>query len=153
MSALFISRSRGEVARIRGAWEKVVPFAIRIPNVVGVAGSSQRMFVTTGSFDVNEVVQLQETLGDDVFAYIFGAGVGDAVIGGYAFCPCENTRHGILDLFEVYNKNRIGFTGKPTYIDFGGRAFPALLIGLNVEIADPVTAIARFSLKLKALPR
>lgn len=153
MATIFITRARGQVARVQGPWRSVVPFTIRIPGVFGTGGTQQRMFVTRGGIDANDSVQLQETLGDDVFAYIFGASIGDVTIGGYAFCPCDDSRHGILDLFEAYNKNRIAVTGKPTYIDFGGRAFPAILMGLNAEVADPVSVVAQFSLKLKALPK
>jgi len=153
MAAVFVTRARGAVARIQGPWAAIVPFTIRIPGMFGVGGTQQRMFISRAGIDANDTVQLQETLGDNVFAYVFGAGIGDVTVGGYAFTPCGDSRHGILDLFEAYNKNRIATTGKPTYVDFGGRAFPAILLGLNAEIVDPVSAIAQFSLKLKALPR
>ena len=153
MATMFITRTRGAVARVQGPWDAVIPFSIRIPGMFGGGGGQQRMFLTRAGIDANEAVQLQETLGDDVFAYIFGASIGDVVVGGYAFCPCGQTRHGIIDLFELYNKNRIGTTGKPTYVDFGGKAFPSILMGMNAEIVDPVSAVAQFSLKLKALPR
>lgn len=152
MATVFLTRQRGMVAKIKGPWSQLVPFTLRIPKIFGAPGSMQRMFLTRTGLNAQDIVQLQETMGDDVFAYVFGAGISDATVGGYAFAPCGDSRHGILDLFDAYNANRVGTTGKATYLDIGGRAFPAILVGMNVELNDPVSAIVQFSLSLKVLP-
>lgn len=100
-------------------------------------------------------VQFLHTLGSVVYVYVFGDRIGDLALSGLSFNgPCPGGgRHGIAQMFEWYDDNRVSATGSSIVVAVGGYTFTGFVVGVDGELADPATGLGQWTLNINTLPR
>jgi len=149
MAAVF-SPCVGAVAKIPGCSGDAV-FKIEI------FGGSLTMPISGFALELNGNYQFLHTVNDFIYVYAFGDRIGELTVSGFGFSQtCGNASSAkICNLFDFYTQNRIGRKGDLS-VHIGecpDANFWAFLTGMRVEVQDPQTAIAQWSLRFNVLPK
>jgi hypothetical protein len=149
MAAVF-SPCVGAVAKIPGCSGDAV-------FKVDINGGNLTMPISGFALELNGNYQFLHTVNDFIYVYAFGDRIGELTVSGFGFSQtCGNASSArICNLFEFYTKNRIKEKGDLS-VHIGECAdanFWAFLTGMRVEVQDPQTAIAQWSLRFSVLPK
>lgn len=150
--AAFFAHTRGSVVRIdsvnRGG---PLPFAVRttMPGFGGVVSPTSRLIITQTSTSDSVNYQMTQTMGEAVYAFIFGDMLGELSLTGVAFSRlCGADGDGVEQLLAAYDAFKLSARGRPLMVNLGNITFRALLVGSQLSLADPEMLLAQWSLKL-----
>jgi len=154
MAAVF-SPCVGAVAKIPGCSGDAV-FKVDISG-----GNSAGLTLPISGFalELNGNYQFLHTVNDFIYVYAFGDRIGELTVSGFGFSQtCGNASSAkICNLFDFYTRKRIGNSESgdlSVHIgDCPDANFWAFLTGMRVEVQDPQTAIAQWSLRFNVLPK
>jgi hypothetical protein len=112
--------------------------------------------------------QFLHTIADDVYMYVFGDRMGQVVIDGISFadkCAVSggtvaqfapgsyNFRHGIEEMLEWYERNRLSARKDPVLVTIGrSKAFAGFITSLNANVQDPLHRTVNFQITVTLLP-
>ncbi len=149
MAAVF-SPCVGAVAKIPGCSGDAV-------FKVDISGGSLTMPISGFALELNGNYQFLHTVNDFIYVYAFGDRIGELTVSGFGFSQtCGNASSAkICNLFDFYTQNRIRRKGDLS-VHIGecpDANFWAFLTGMRVEVQDPQTAIAQWSLRFNVLPK
>jgi hypothetical protein len=149
MAAVF-SPCVGAVAKIPGCSGDAV-------FKVDISGGSLTMPISGFALELNGNYQFLHTVNDFIYVYAFGDRIGELTVSGFGFSQtCGNASSAkICNLFDFYTQNRISRKGDLS-VHIGecpDANFWAFLTGMRVEVQDPQTAIAQWSLRFNVLPK
>lgn len=101
--------------------------------------------------------QVAHALGGDIYIYVFGDQIGQMTVGGISLAgDCDASGkgiHGIEQVYQFYRTNRLSRRREALPIAIGSTmSFSAFLVGLQMDISDPVQNIARFQLQMMIIP-
>ena len=112
--------------------------------------------VTGFALEQNGNFQFLHTLNDFIYVYSFGDRIGELVVSGIGFAkPCSQANDGkICSVLDFYNKNKMSRVGDLS-VSLGDCAPPffAFLTGMRMELQDPRTLVAQWSLRLNVVPK
>jgi len=97
--------------------------------------------------------QFLNTLRNFTYVYVFGERMGDIVVSGVTFigsCDYYNWS-GISNTLGYYANYAISWTGAPVYIALGLSAFYGFLTGIRLDLRNPETRLAHFTLTYKSI--
>lgn len=124
---------------------------------VDIKGASLTMPISGFALELNGNYQFLHTVNDFIYVYAFGDRIGELTVSGFGFSQtCGNASSAKIDnLFTFYNDNRISKKSNLTVqLGEGGNAiFWAFLTGMRVEVQDPQTGVAQWSLRFNVLPK
>jgi hypothetical protein len=140
-SLFMFSKQRGNV------WagiDPTMPAKIRIFPMENWKGYQDfRAIITSVAISSQGNYQFLSSLGGNIYVYVFGDRMGEAVISGLAFdypCPDKGSAEttGIEHVMQYYVANRIANRRTPLTITIGAkRAIRGYLVGFYAKSADP----------------
>jgi hypothetical protein len=131
-----------------------------IITVPGWGGFTGFKSVITG-FSLSEQAnfQFQHSLGNEIFAYVFGDKIGQVTVGGLSFfdaCDTGGLAGGPLGLARVreyYQRNKISTRPTPLLITLQpSTVLPCFLVAFRGQVADPALRLFEFALTLALIP-
>jgi hypothetical protein len=149
MPAVF-SPCTGAVAKIPGCSGDAI-FKVEI------FGGELTLPISGFALELNGNYQFLHTVNDFIYVYAFGDRIGELTVSGFGFSQtCSNASSAkICNLFDFYTQNRIKEKGDLS-VHIGecpDANFWAFLTGMRVEVQDPQTGIAQWSLRFNVLPK
>ena len=142
-------------------------------------GSENMMFMISGT-DYKQSVdaQFQTSLERDIYAYVFGDNMGDAVVHGRVYAPCKQKtdaaemtgriegvtdqprgggeRTGLDDIMDLYAQKRLSNYFPPVTLSIGKRIIRGYLTSLVVKAVglsdEPSGLVYDFSATINTLP-
>jgi hypothetical protein len=98
--------------------------------------------------------QLNYTLRNFTYVYVFGELAGDFIVTGLTFtgtCGGSNF-NGISGVINYYGNFGISYYGNPVPIQIGAYGFWGFLVSIETGIHDPDSQLGKFTLVFKTLP-
>jgi hypothetical protein len=99
--------------------------------------------------------QFLHTLGNHIYAYVFGDRIGELGIGGLAYFDCDQRkshRHGVGDALQWYRNHRLSRAGERISITVGGENLEGFLTGFRAETQQAESALQEFYLTFALIP-
>lgn len=150
MPSIF-SPAVGAVTKVSGGSSESI-FTISF----GGGSGSLRAPVTGFALEQNGNFQFLHTVNDFIYVYSFGDRVGELVISGIGFAKtCSSANDAKLcGVLDFYNANKLSKVGNLS-VTLGDCAPPffAFLTGMRMELQDPRTLVAQWSLRLNVVPK
>jgi len=152
-SLVLFSKERGNVVALEDA---TMPATVLF-HLEGWEGfDGFRAIVTSVAVASQGNFQFLHSLGGNIYVYVFGDRVGEAVISGLAFDrPCDNSDKmtGVEHVMQYYVDNRIAQRRTPLKLTIGAqRAIVGYLVSFSAKVADPKDGIYEFSLSFMVPP-
>lgn len=151
----FFARNRGTVVRVTpggGMAGDVLPFKIVMADA-GMDQPNTNAIITQCGIIEQGNYQFAHTLGETIYAYIFGDRIGELRVSGICFAnPCEGTRSGIQQIIDTYRKNRIAAAGRAVSVSVGEVDYLAFSTGMTLEITDPEKQLGQWALRFNTFP-
>lgn len=151
MPSIF-SPAVGGVTKVSGGGAESV-FSISFE---GGSGGQITAPITGFALEQNGNYQFLHTVNDFIYVYSFGDRVGELTVSGIGFAaPCTSAKSGKLcTVLDFYNANKIANVGDLS-VTLGDCAPPffAFLTGMRMELQDPKTLVAQWSLRLSVIPK
>lgn len=124
---------------------------------VDIFGGELTLPISGFALELNGNYQFLHTVNDFIYVYAFGDRIGELTVSGFGFSQtCANASSAkICNLFDFYTQNRIKEKGDLS-VHIGecpDANFWAFLTGMRVEVQDPQTGIAQWSLRFNVLPK
>jgi len=143
------------------AVEPGIAIAINDPNILPITfvignwgGYPVRNAIIRGfSISSSGNYQFLNTLRNFTYVYVFGEKMGDITVTGVTFvgsCSYYNWS-GVSNTLGYYAYNAISWTGAPIYIAVGLAVFYGFLVGIDMQLMDPKSRLARFTLKYRSI--
>lgn len=131
-----------------------------ILSLPGWGGFSGFKSIITGfEFTDQENVQFQHTLGNEVYAYVFGSKIGSFSVSGLSFFDvCDGSGLagggiGLTAIREYYRINRISARSSPLLLTlYPSTVFRCYLIGMRGRVSDSGMRLFEFALNLISIP-
>ena len=151
MPSIF-SPAVGGVTKVSGGGAESV-FSI---SFAGGSGGQITAPITGFALEQSGNYQFLHTVNDFIYVYSFGDRVGELTVSGIGFAaPCASASSGKLcTVLDFYNENKIANVGDLS-VTLGDCAPPffAFLTGMRMELQDPKTLVAQWSLRLSVIPK
>jgi hypothetical protein len=152
----FFSRQRGMVHRVTGQQGSApMPFQIKLDGMdISSGNASARAIITQAGLGQEGSYQFLNTVGETIYAYIFGDRMGELVVSGTAFSAlcAGGAETGIQQVLAEYEKHKISVLGQPVLVNFGDVPFKAFLCRMRAEINDAETHIGQWSFHFQTFP-
>ena|ERR1039458_3296952 len=100
--------------------------------------------------------QFLHTLGDDIFIYVFGDRIGEMVLSGLALstCPGVGGPHGVENLMEYFNENKLSNRDTPMNIAIGrSTTVQAYMTDFQADTSDFHSLVMQYRLGFSLLPQ
>ena len=106
------------------------------------------------SLDQRTNHQINLSLRQTIYLYVFGDQMGEAVVTGFLFSGIcgDDSKNGFSDLAEFYSKNRVSSANDQVEIIVGGSTLTGFLTGLHIMATDIRTLLTPFNMTIKLLP-
>lgn len=149
---------------VRPGFAVSVPMPVAAPLTIGMTGwgnissgggfAAQKSIITGLQLRENVNAQLQQTLGEVLYATTFGDGPGDLTISGVSVAgSCDfDGPSGFDAVHRFYHQFKFSKMLRPIGIAIGGTAFRALLLDRTTTIDNPEAGLSGFSLHLATIP-
>lgn len=126
-------------------------------NIVFKGGAGKLTAPITGfALEQNGNFQFLHTVNDFIYVYSFGDRVGELVVSGIGFAKTCASANGakLCGVLDFYNTNKLSNVGNLS-VQLGDCAPPffAFLTGMRMELQDPRTLVAQWSLRLSVIPK
>lgn len=152
MATVFFPSGPGRVVQLNDPFVdgNLISLAMDTP----ITFEEHRCIVTRVSGQPRINYQLLHTLGNTIYANIFGDRSSPLIISGLAMAKgCDNnTRHGIEMALEWYQTFRAANYGKLIRFMLGTYGIDALLVGFPFDVADPESGVVSWTAELTAIP-
>jgi hypothetical protein len=99
--------------------------------------------------------QFLHTLGNQIYAYVFGDRIGEIGIGGLAYFDCDlgfAQRHGVGEALRWYRNHRISRAGERISITVGGENLEGYCTAFRSETQRTEDALQEFYLSFALIP-
>ena len=165
---LIFAQNTGRVAAINDA---VAAGSLSLVSLVGntrVNYQVHNSIFTRVGVSAGGNFQFLHTIANDVYMYVFGDRMGQVVIDGISFADkcaisggtvsqldpgLRNFKHGIEEMINWYEKNRISARKDPVFVTIGrSKAFAGFITSLSGSVQDPVHRTVNFQLTISLLP-
>lgn len=136
-----------------------------IPPIVGLKApdklqfGSERALINSVGIQEAANFQFMQTLGSDVFVYVFGDRIGQVQIGGLAFAADCNpssraTEHGAAKVRRWFNQRKLSSRVEPVNILFGNATEPlsGFVTGWSAKIADVPSNLISWTISMALIP-
>lgn len=183
--SIFFSNSPGRVKRVEpaGGGNSSPSVIMRIQGGAGsdtnvfVGPNTRNMIVTQMSLSQQGNVQFLHTIGNAIYAYVFGNRMGELRVSGLCFAECGDNApgslgpagpasagppgqspvptaadNGVIRLLDTYKARRVSNSPTPVDAFIGGHTFRAFLVSMNLEIPDPSLPLAQWTYLLNTFP-
>lgn len=140
----FFSARRGTTTRYISNYTS--PFAVSVDG-----NTFSHALIQNVSLDHEGSYQFQHALDNAIYIYVFGDRIGTLTVSGKAFMDCYG-QHGLNQILTFYNSNRLAARSTPVRVVLGQHTFFAFITGLRVDMSDPETLLANFSIRLAFFP-
>lgn len=112
--------------------------------------------VTGFAFEQNSNYQFLHTMNDFIYVYNFGDRIGELVVSGIGFaktCPSASGAQ-LCGVMQFYNENKLSNVGDLS-LQLGDCSPPffAFLTGMRMELQDPRTLVAQWTLRFNIVPK
>ena len=154
----------------------------RIPPLVALKGSdklqfnSERAIITSIGIQEQTNHQFMQTLGSDIYVYVFGDKIGQMTIGGMAFAaPCgggggvtfannlfsnplgtlsQGGEHGVAKIRSWYNNRKLSSRVRPVNIVIGNspQTISGFVTGWSANVADVPSSLVQWNITLALIP-
>lgn len=151
----FFSQQRGTVARVTGQrGGAAMPFQIKMDGMgISSDNATARAIITQAAITQAGNFQFLHTVGETIYAYIFGDRMGELRVSGMAFSHlCDGGTDGLRQVLDEYEKFKISTLGHPVLVNFGDVPFKGFLIGMSAEISDAEQHIGQWSFQFNTFP-
>jgi hypothetical protein len=112
--------------------------------------------ITGFALEQNGNYQFLHTVNDFIYVYSFGNRVGELTISGIGFAKtcAADTGLKLCTVLDFYNENKLTEKGNLA-VQLGDCAPPffAFLTGMRMEMQDPRTLVAQWSLRFNVMPK
>ncbi len=158
----FFSQQRGTVARVTGQRGGApMPFQIKMQGIgISSDNPTARAIITQAGVNQRGSVQFLHTIGETIYAYIFGDRMGELHVSGVAFSAVCGTSAaaagsratGFQQVLEEYQRNRVAQLARPVIVNFGNTPFKGFLVDMSLELTDPETHLGQWSYRFASFP-
>lgn len=154
-----ISSKPGVVRRLNdSAVQGTIPSLVALKDPEFTFGD-QLAIITSIGVKQHTNHQFMQTLGADIYIYVFGDRMGDMALSGVAFAKdCEemgDTEHGMAKVMRWYRDNRLAKRRDPVDVVLGnadGEPFSGFVTGMNLNLLDLQSMLVTFELRLALVP-
>lgn len=159
MPAIF-SPSVGAVTKVSGGSSESI-FSISFSGGATAdgwftSGTKLTAPITGFALEQNGNFQFLHTVNDFIYVYSFGDRIGELLVSGIGFaktCASANDAK-LCGVLDFYNANKMSNVGNLS-VQLGDCAPPffAFLTGMRMELQDPRTLVAQWTLRLSVVPK
>lgn len=151
----FFAQRRGTVARVTGLRGGApMPFRIKMDGIdIASDHQSSRAIITQCGIARNGNIQFLHTIGEAIYAYVFGERIGELRVSGVAFSGmCGGETTGMQQVLDTYEEKRASKTGRPLTVNFGDTPFTGYLTGMQLEVSDAETQVGQWTYRFNTFP-
>ena len=133
-----------------------------IPPIIGLKSpdklqfGSERALINSVGIQESANFQFMQTLGSDVYIYVFGDRIGQIQIGGLAFAAdCQGGgEHGAAKVRRWFNRRKLSSRVEPVDIVFGNAAEPltGYVTGWSAKVADIPSNLVSWTISMALIP-
>jgi protein-disulfide isomerase-like protein with CxxC motif len=158
----FFSRQRGTVSRVTGQRGGApMPFQLKMQGMgIGSDNPTARAIITQAGISQRGSVQFLHTIGETIYAYIFGDRMGELRVSGVAFSSLcgdsvsavSSAPTGFQQVLDEYQEHRVANIGRPVLVNFGNAPFKGFLVDMSLELTDAETHLGQWSYRFASFP-
>lgn len=153
---------QGNAGRVIAVPDQSAAGLLQLVNLQGVGGiisySLHGSIITGVETQRASNAQFNHTVGNAIYASVFGDRVGQMIIKGTSFPPLCGTdkfsdTHGFEKLWEWYNSNRIAYSAATVRAILGrSRVVDGFLLGMTTSAGDAESRSTNFTMTVSLLP-
>jgi len=119
---------------------------------------NERAIITSIGIQEGANFQFMQTLGSDIYIYVFGDKIGQVVLSGLAFatgCPANGSaEHGVGKIRRWYTERKLSSNTEPITFFIGNNKTPLVgfVTGWSASVADAATNLISWKVTLAVIP-